>query len=156
MVNGPWSSTCISCGQMYSPAVSDLVVILWREVQTVVNTIPGLNGGHDEPTQGSIEVSDGRFTAIVPPSWYEISGSIKYYDKYMDNILLKPEYKEAFNYAWYKTTHILYPKYHNAVRVKSDYDKWRVSYANHLKDDYGVGFKDGTQAAVDAFISYMH
>ena len=71
----------------------------------------------------------------------------------MNSILLTEDYKEAFNYAWYKVTHILYPGKQMTAIVESEYDKWMLSNGRYLSGNKGQGIKDGSKAAVKAFVN---
>ncbi len=154
--NGGWTSECSVCGEDYSQDMADLVISLWLQEETLISTITvPANWGGGEPRPGSIQLSGYVFTAIPPTEWYETQVAMNYYNQYMGNILLTDEYKEAFNYAWYKVTHILYPGVHMSVRVESLYDRWFLNYARYLTGQKGQGLKDGSRAAVQAFANRM-
>ena len=154
LLNGGWRSKCI-CRDVageYSPDMADLVLQMWLMEQTVITTITvPCNWGSGEPAPGSIQLTDVIFTAAAPPEWYETTAAQKYYDQYMNSILITETYKEAFNYAWYKVTHILYPGKHKSFLVESEYDKWMLRQGRNLSGDKGQGLKDGSKAAVKAF-----
>ncbi|MCM1177535.1 MAG: hypothetical protein NC308_00610 [Clostridium sp.] len=48
---------------------------------------------------------------------------------------------------------ILYPGVQKASVVKSEYDKWMLSSGRKLTGDKGQGLKDGSKAAVNAFVN---
>lgn len=157
MLNGGWNSNCVCCGTAYSPDMADLVLQMWMVADELIRTIDNPGGDNKgvekEPAEGSIQISNTEFTAIQPPKWYDTSAAQKYYNQYMNNILLTDDYKEAFNYAWYKVTHILYPGKHMKTKVESEYNKWRLKVGNKLSGNTGSGLKDGSYAAVQAFIN---
>ena len=151
-LNGGWTSECVVCDEEYSQDMADLVVSLWLQEETLISTITvPANWNGNEPSPGSIQLSGNEFTAIAPTAWYESQVAMSYYNQYMGNIMLTDEYKEAFNYAWYKVTHILYPGVHMSTRVESLYDRWFLNYGRYLTGQKGQGLKDGSRAAVEAF-----
>lgn len=153
LINGGWRSQCTcAAGTKYSPDMADLVIQMWLMDKTVISTITvPSNWGGGEPAPGSIQLTDDTFTATAPPEWYETTTAQKYYNQYMNSILITETYKEAFNYAWYKVTHILYPGKHKISLVESEYDKWMLRQGRNLSGDKGQGLKDGSKAAVKAF-----
>lgn len=143
------------CPGEYSPDMADLVISMWMVAKTQISTITVPPGwyGDEEPAPGSIQISESVFTAVAPTEWYETTNAQKYYNQYMNSILLTEDYKEAFNYAWYKVTHILYPGKQMTAIVESEYDKWMLSNGRYLSGNKGQGIKDGSKAAVKAFVN---
>lgn len=142
-------SICRSCGTEYSPEHVDYIIERWREVQTIITTFP-IQGEAEQ----TVQLASNLFTAIEVPAWYNTSHSISIYNSYLNSLVIPPDYVEAFNYAWYKTTRILYPGQHNKNSIESSFTRWRLSVASVLTGQKGSGLKDGTQAAVEAFVDY--
>ena len=124
------------CPGEYSPDMADLVISMWMVAKTQISTITVPPGwyGDEEPAPGSIQISESVFTAVAPTEWYETTNAQKYY-------------------AWYKVTHILYPGKQMTAIVESEYDKWMLSNGRYLSGNKGQGLKDGSKAAVKAFVN---
>lgn len=96
-----------------------------------------------------------EFPAYGPEPWYESPGPLSYYNKIKNSSTyrLTPGYAEAADYAWYQTTHILYPRLHDKNTVQRKYDRFILTEGRNLTGFTGQGLKDGSKAAVDAFVA---
>lgn len=151
--NAVWRDLCSNCGTQYSSSYGNYVMTLWRYI---VNTVREVGGGTigDHNINGRVQLPNGNFPAYAPDPWYEGSVAMRYYNELKNSSAyrLTPGYAEGVEYAWYHTTHILYPNLHNKVRIESDYDKFILREGANLTGSEGQGIKDAGKAAVKAFV----
>ena len=114
----------------------------------------GSYGGGTLPEK-KIELPDGSFLLSEPEKWYETSCALKYYNnlKNSSTYRLTPGYAEGVDFAWFRTTHVLFPKYHDKNKVEQLYDRFILSEGRNLTGFKGQGIKDGSKAAVEAFVT---
>lgn len=81
---------------------------------------------------------------------------MKYYNdlKKSSTYKLTPGYAEGVDFAWYRTTHILYPGLHDRTKVESTFTKFRLRESKNFEGFNGQGLLDGSEAAVKAFVNY--
>lgn len=157
MLNSPWQNNCVSCNKSYSEehgyAVTTFVNMVATSIQT---TLPGDTGGNTNA--GSIQLPDMTWTITVPQKWYETTSVINYYNTWMGDILLPPDYRNGFEVAWYRTVRVLYPGLHNNMTtLEREHRDWEWEYRSSIRSKYGqfgTGLLDGTEAAVTAYIDY--
>lgn len=103
-----------------------------------------------------IQITPVKFAAYLPEPWYETSGAMKYYNdlKKSSTYKLTPGYAEGVDFAWYRTTHILYPGLHDRTKVESTFTKFRLRESKNFDGFNGQGLLDGSEAAVKAFVNY--
>lgn len=145
-------STCAACNKEYNGTHSRLILNLFDLVgNKVKTTIEGENGGAQW-----IQVTPTEFAAYLPEPWYETSGAMKYYNdlKNSSTYKLTPGYAEGVDFAWYRTTHILYPGLHDRTKVESTFTKFRLRESKNFEGFNGQGLLDGSEAAVKAFVNY--
>lgn len=104
-------------------------------------------------TPDKIELPNGDFLLSQPKEWYETSCALKYYNnlKNSSTYRLTPGYAEGVDFAWFRTTHVLFPKYHSVIAVERAYDRFRLNEGRNLTGFKGQGILDGSKAAVEAF-----
>lgn len=153
--NFEWRSVCIVCGEKNNKALAIFTETLWQTIigaGAFITEIKGL-----EPTEVGkrIQLPNGNFPSIEPESWFENAGALKYYKDLQSSFAYRftPDYAAGADYAWYHTTHILYPKYLDKTQVERLHTKWELNEARNLKGDIGKGIKDGSKAAVTAFVN---
>lgn len=150
MLDSSWQTKCISCGRDYSETHGILISDFIKVAKSFIK-IGSYGGGR--PPENKIELPDGSFLLSEPEKWYETSCALKYYDKLKNSSTyrLTPGYAEGVEYAWFRTTHVLFPKYHDINKVERLYDMFILNEGRNLTGFKGQGIKDGSKAAVEAF-----
>ena len=152
MLNSSWQTKCISCNHDYSETHGILISDFIKVAKSYIKI--GSYGGGTLPKK-KIELPDGSFLLSEPEKWYETSCALKYYNslKNSSTYRLTPGYAEGVDFAWFRTTHVLFPKYHDKNKVEQLHDRFILSEGRNLTGFKGQGIKDGSKAAVEAFVT---
>lgn len=147
-LNSYWHQKCLICGKDYSEPHGYLLTDLLKTIKTQVKIGPNFGA-----TPDIIELPSGDFLLSQPEEWYETSCALKYYNnlKNSSTYRLTPGYAEGVDFAWFRTTHVLFPKYHNVTNVERIYDRFRLNEGRNLTGFKGQGILDGSKAAIEAF-----
>lgn len=147
-LNSCWQQKCLVCGEDYSEPHGYLLTELMSIIVNKVTTGPDFG-----VTPDKIELPNGDFLLSQPEEWYETSCALKYYNnlKNSSTYRLTPGYAEGVDFAWFRTTHVLFPKYHSVIAVERAYDRFRLNEGRNLTGFKGQGILDGSKAAVEAF-----
>lgn len=152
--NFEWRSRCSVCGKPYSTELAQYTTTLWTIIngKGFITEIEGLNEGNIDDR---VQLPNGNFPSIAPEPWYEAAGAKKYYEQIKKSsiYMLTPGYAEGADYAWYHTTHILYPGSMSKSDVERLYTRWKLNEGRKLEGFKGTGIRDGSEAAVKAFIN---
>ena len=157
-LNAAWRNTCTdpACGEKYSTPHANLCLSFMGLISSSIEITTELSGVSDE--YHPIELGDGTFPSYLPTAWYEESGPQGLYNEHerlrLTSMFLTDEYWEGFEFGWYRTTRILYPQYHQPVRVESAYTRFMLNNNSLFTGDKGDGIKDGTELAIEAFVYY--
>lgn len=153
--NFEWRSVCIVCGEKYNKAHGNYIESVWQIIIGGGGFISEIDGLKPTEVGKRVQLPNGNFPSIEPEPWFENAGALKYYNELQSSFAYRftPDYAAGADYAWYHTTHILYPKYLDKTQVERLYTKWELNEARNLKGDIGKGIKDGTKAAVTAYIN---
>lgn len=152
--NFEWKTVCVVCGTKYSEYHANFVTTLWN-ILTDTGFVTEIAGLNESNIGNRIQLPNKKFPSISPEPWYDNNGAIKYYNDLKNSFAYRftPDYAEGVDYAWYITTHILYPGKHNKTTVEKAHDKWVLNEARYLEGNKGNGIKDGTKAAIQAFVN---
>lgn len=129
---------------------------MFRIVQNTIKFTTDIEGGNLPDDFNLLQLRGNIFPAYEPEPWYETAGALKYYNevKKSSAYRLTPGYAEAADYAWFRTTRILYPNAHRKTDVEKQYTRFMLENGKHFTGFKGQGIKAGCQAAIDAFCAY--
>lgn len=153
--NGGWRNTCADCGKDYSPEHGNFLLTISDAIEV---TSPREDGGGaypSDPNPDLIQLPGNRFPAYTPPIWYETANALKYYENGKTvTYQYSKAYAEGYDFAWYRTVRMLFPRKTEKSKLQLKFDKFCVNEGRNLRDDKGRGIKAGTQAAIDAFLAH--
>ncbi len=151
---------CSICNTAYDPHLSDLTTCMFRIVEHFVEFKRDIGGGGIDYTPDDpnlLQLPNLKYPAYPPKPWYESTAAMKYYNQMRKEsaYMLTPGYAEAAEYAWFRTTRILYPGVHKKSEVEKEYNRFMRENSKNFTGFKGDGIKAGSKAAIDGFLAYQ-
>lgn len=153
-LNPGWRDKCVACDKSYNSYHGGLLVTFFQTIlKNYVDIETGATDINESNIRNRIIIPGGILLQYAPASWYESAKAQRYYtDLKTLGYYSDPKYAEGVDLGWYRTVRMLYPGISDKGKVEREHTRWVIGDGRFMKDSNGRGLKDGTNAAVKAFL----